>query len=813
MSRLLLWKNEYDYNVYHDSDETIPTLANVNAELSAMCTAAGWTLADLGDSERGEAINAAVINGTGYTKTLLINSGTHSSAVEKPPVRAVLDFLHYMASHPTKHSTTRFVVIPLRNPDGYVAATRKNKNDLSDDSVSPFPRYVDLNRNFATYRGLGSASSDPTSAFYMGPSAASESETQAFIAALTTYAPDYFIGCHGVIDSILANDDRYLTRKTRVNNFISSNGFDAFTGGWEVCEWSGQESNYTRSLGIDSFTVEIGSGVQHMESNRFISTVLGFLSSFANDTYSVVNDLTHDSTALAWYQFHEGSNFVRDRLAYMDLANVGTCATDQTYFKGGDASVKINRGDAQYIGLAGASIPASFPFDSTGSGREIGAAIWFRHESLPTSGQYFALMTKYDTSNKRTFNVSIYNDAGTYKVRLLVGHTSGTTAEVVDMLTFTPSNDTWYFLTWGFKDSDKSWAARVYSEGANLASATGNSTNNMYASEAPFILGGWFVTGSFATTSMFDGWVDEVMLFNEIPSTAKADALWAGTWAPSTSILIPVGGLTFAGYAPTITISDHKSIPIPVGAIDITGLQPTIAATAHISVTIPAGDVALTGYAPGISASGSLSVEIPAGALDLTGNAPIVSATGSQTITVPVASIDITGYVPGITASDHKSATPPAAEITIIGYSPSVACPVSITVPNATLSLDGFVPTPTATAHKSITVPAGDMSFTGYVPTIAAGASISITIPAGAIDITGYAPYLVADGDVLIEIPSASITFTGYAPSPKGWGITATATLRLVLLGTDSRPVILNGADERPVRLIGSNDISTYLVS
>jgi len=105
---------------------------------------------------------------------------------------ATMQYLcHYLASNYGKDDRVtklldqvEFVMVPVVNPDGYDYTWtgdrlwRKNRA-----MVDGSPQGVDTNRNWPDHWNDGGSSTDPTDETYMGPSAGSEPEVQALMAA------------------------------------------------------------------------------------------------------------------------------------------------------------------------------------------------------------------------------------------------------------------------------------------------------------------------------------------------------------------------------------------------------------------------------------------------------------------------------------------------------------------------------------------------------------------------------------------------------------------------------------------------------
>lgn len=142
----------------------------------------------MGTSRNGTPIVAKRQGPADAERVLLVMGQMHG---DEPYGRYVVDRLRTMS--PKKG--TAIWTIRTMNPDGSKLRTRRNA------------ARVDLNRNFPDNWLPG----DPASLYYSGPKAASEPETQAFIAGVELIAPDGIVSFHQHANLI----DRGQSRKVR----------------------------------------------------------------------------------------------------------------------------------------------------------------------------------------------------------------------------------------------------------------------------------------------------------------------------------------------------------------------------------------------------------------------------------------------------------------------------------------------------------------------------------------------------------------------------------------------------------------------
>lgn len=134
----------------------------------------------LGRSVEGRAIQAHIFLGPAR-RTVLVLGGIHGD--EPKSVFVSRRFIDLLRDDRAASVGTRWVVVPLVNPDGYAKRVRRNS------------RRVDINRNFPT-RNWACTSSK--SRMYGGPSPASEPETVAVLSVVKRYRPSRIVTIHSI---------------------------------------------------------------------------------------------------------------------------------------------------------------------------------------------------------------------------------------------------------------------------------------------------------------------------------------------------------------------------------------------------------------------------------------------------------------------------------------------------------------------------------------------------------------------------------------------------------------------------------------
>ena len=166
-----------------------------------------------------------VFEPTSYTNTIIIGGCIHG--IEKTSCLALWSFMREIASSQSGgqlenlRNNCRIIVLPLQNPWGFDNASRKNYNQ------------VDINRNssFKWDEFTPSVIADST---YKGPSAWSESESQAIKAVIESY-PDAtaYLDLHNTNNSTGPNYYIYCPSKDSFPFIVTSKLIDKLSSGAE----------------------------------------------------------------------------------------------------------------------------------------------------------------------------------------------------------------------------------------------------------------------------------------------------------------------------------------------------------------------------------------------------------------------------------------------------------------------------------------------------------------------------------------------------------------------------------------------------
>ena len=580
------------YTVYYDTPGTILTYSQMQSALAALASANSWTYQTFGQSENEVDIDGVIINPTGYQKTTYIQGCIHGN--EKRAARAILDLLNYFDETPSAVSSTmRYIVIPVVNPDGYNANTRKNVNNNVDDNLEPWPRTVDLNRNFPN--GFTVLATDHLN--YGGPSAVSEAETAVIIDVLDTYSPNFVIDTHTPENRWLAAGGYCAHRKASVDAAWTANGFTPQTfsvdstlrGVFGHYAWI----NAHAELYLFELNTSEVSPTAHEEINRYICACMALFGSFENAAHKS-NIFIADPTCVAHWRFNQNFALGGDDQYSCTLTNYnGT--QDTTDFIEGDASASLT-GAYAYLGALDANLPDSFPFKSGGSNTALGFTGWFSLDSLPASTKAAVIFSKFVSLSAQqcSLMVAVANTGGVYTLRLYNGYNNGIDFETLEMLTFAPTAGVPYFIGFGYDAPTRAWMVELYDEDGRIGGATGTSVHSAPITASRFALGASFYnSNNLLPSTKFYGNLDDVAVFNVVPSTAKIADIWAREYTATSS-----------GATGTLAATLADSTSSSAGAVPIAGAS---AQTLANSTTSSAGAVAITGASAPTLASATLS--------------------------------------------------------------------------------------------------------------------------------------------------------------------------------------------------------------
>ncbi|HNS20344.1 MAG TPA: pre-peptidase C-terminal domain-containing protein [Sedimentisphaerales bacterium] len=236
------------------------------------------------------------------------------------------------------------------------------------------------------------------------------------------------------------------------------------------------------------------------------------------------NDFTVDPNAVAWWRFETGK-LGADTVGTNILTNHGVTA-NTTDVKEGVSSGDFEASEKDYLWIPDANLSADFPLSSTTAPKRISVAYWMKLESLPITNY------TYDSFSKATSTAALNSIAlmvhanGT--VGFFTGYNNGMSYESkwTDQAV---SIGKWYHVVVTYQDSNRTFRINVYDAdaGTTLSNRTGTMTYNISVTDAGVYIG---ARSDLSANRYFDGLLDEMVVFNDILTTAEIAQIRAGTY-------------------------------------------------------------------------------------------------------------------------------------------------------------------------------------------------------------------------------------------------------------------------------------------
>jgi len=206
------------------------------------------------------------------------------------------------------------------------------------------------------------------------------------------------------------------------------------------------------------------------------------------------------------------------------LANYGA-TSEVSEYKQGTGSAGF--GGSADMTIADGDLSSDFPLKSGTTNTDISVCLWYRASSLPTSGYFHTLFSKYDpTDNKRSFWLSAYNNAGSTYIEFTQGHTNGAGYEYCRHATPILSGR-WYHIGVTYDDSAKSCRIRIWDDNAGAlhgSDATHTFVNDISVEDVDVCLGAR--NGDWCMS----GYLDELVVFNHALSQGGIDSVRSGSY-------------------------------------------------------------------------------------------------------------------------------------------------------------------------------------------------------------------------------------------------------------------------------------------
>jgi hypothetical protein len=244
----------------------------------------------------------------------------------------------------------------------------------------------------------------------------------------------------------------------------------------------------------------------------------------------MANTFSGDSNCYAVWNFESGA-LTTDSKSTNTLTNYQTVAEETGDYKQGSCCASFDGGSRQLY-RADTDLSAGFPLKSGDTNKKISVVFWIYLLALPEASQSFYIVDKYGVAgNTRSLGISVYNNAGTYELRVRFGITSGTSSELWTAFSGLAIY-TWYHIGITYDDAAKGYTGVLWDTTPTAHKhvlTAGNITNNISITTAD-----WCISGIPDRNSSFANMrLDECVVFNDILSGAEIDAIRGGTYAVS----------------------------------------------------------------------------------------------------------------------------------------------------------------------------------------------------------------------------------------------------------------------------------------
>jgi hypothetical protein len=234
--------------------------------------------------------------------------------------------------------------------------------------------------------------------------------------------------------------------------------------------------------------------------------------------FSPGNDFSRDINCMALYRFESG-NLTVDSKGGNTLTASGSPTSDTSDYKEGDGSVDLEpTGGNDYFSCSDANLDNGFPYKNGDTKKNLSVAGWVKPEQFGTG---LAICSK---SSAVGGSFDIYITSGGILTLAVFGGGSWQSYAFGTAM----SVDKWYHVAITYKWSDAAYRIRVwdYDAGALLDSdTTGNGTKNVSATTDPFYVG-----TSGAISRYYDGWIDELVIFNDLLNVTEIDEIRQGIY-------------------------------------------------------------------------------------------------------------------------------------------------------------------------------------------------------------------------------------------------------------------------------------------
>ena len=242
-------------------------------------------------------------------------------------------------------------------------------------------------------------------------------------------------------------------------------------------------------------------------------------------SYGVVsgsgNVFTSDENCVALWRFEEGA-LQFDGVGTNDLTNNGV-QVDADEAPEGDATARFRSSESDWMIIDDADLSADFPTKSGDPNADMSICFWVKPNSVSWEN---SIISKYlIATDARSWRIYIGNlglSTGMLKVALGTGTGGDFNNYVFDGEDQILHVDRWYHVAVTYTDSTKGLHVRVWdgTENVMVFDEMRTAVWPLAVTDAPVVLGQLPLEGRY-----FNGWLDEMVIFNDVLTTAEIDQI------------------------------------------------------------------------------------------------------------------------------------------------------------------------------------------------------------------------------------------------------------------------------------------------
>jgi len=257
------------------------------------------------------------------------------------------------------------------------------------------------------------------------------------------------------------------------------------------------------------------------------------------------NIFTGDPNCKALYDF-EGiqSVAITDKIGGNDMGmpdpTPGAQFSTTTYKEAAQSLECLSGVNSDILYATDASLDAGFPCSNGESLTSFSVCVWVRFDSVPDAYASDAIFAKWNSIFAGSFRLAVYTDAIDSSIRFQHYDTGTRSYDHASAVVA----GRWYHIGLSYNVADDGYVIRIWDDtaGAILGTdKTGTLVSSPTAANNPWCIavqdGNW--------GSILDGWLDELVVFNDVLTTDEIDQIRSGTYGAPTG---PIEGNAFQMY-------------------------------------------------------------------------------------------------------------------------------------------------------------------------------------------------------------------------------------------------------------------------